>query len=153
MPYVDSLIPCESHKEDCPNPLARRLYIRDYDKNGKQRFVPYGVTCTKCGIILKQKYEHNLTDKQKEQDLLDKRYGSALDEIFGPKPPKDVIERNLDKCAKNEKIAKRKAKERKTKRKISEVINRQLERAYIARHNYRKAQGLPTTIDYEQVET
>jgi hypothetical protein len=37
---------------------------------------------------------------------------------------------------KNAKIAKRKAKDRKIEKKIKEIINRQLERAYIAKANY-----------------
>jgi hypothetical protein len=136
MPYVDSLIPWESHKEDCPNPLARRLYIRDYDKNGKQRFVPWGLTCTKCGIIVKQKYEHNLSPKEKKREDMQKRldqneeYSKAMETAFGPKLSKEEKEHNLDWYHKNVKIARRKAKESKIRKKVSEVVNRQLERAY-----------------------
>jgi hypothetical protein len=141
LPYIDSLIPWHIHKEDCPNPLARRLYIRDYDKNGKQRFVPWGLTCTKCNIIIQQKYEHNMTNKQKEREEMSNRLrGTDVDKLmdlgFGPKLSNEEIQNNLDHYAKNAKIAKRKAKDRKIEKKIKEIINRQLERAYIAKANY-----------------
>ena len=61
MPYLHSKIEPSKHKKNCVNPVAKRLYIRDYDDKGNQKFVSWGLTCTTCGIVIKQKYEHNLT--------------------------------------------------------------------------------------------
>ena len=64
MPYLDSKIEPNRHKKNCINPVAKRLYIRDYDDNGKQAFVSWGLTCTTCGVVIKQKYQPNLTPKE-----------------------------------------------------------------------------------------
>jgi hypothetical protein len=64
MPYLDSKI--DKHKNNCFNPVGKRLYIRDYDDNGKQRFAPWGLTCTTCGVVVKQKFQRNLTKKEIE---------------------------------------------------------------------------------------
>ena len=95
MPYVDNQIPWDKHKDDCTNPLAKRLYIRDYDDNGKQRFVSWGVTCTNCGVTLRQSYLHNLTKKQKERkEFLDKlsEYG---EDLIGKRPYDQQIHLDL----------------------------------------------------------
>jgi len=59
MPYLDSKI--DKHYKNCDNPVGKRLYIRDYDDKGKQKFVSWGLTCTTCGVVVKEKYERNLT--------------------------------------------------------------------------------------------
>ena len=64
MPYLDSKIEASKHKKNCINPVAKRLYIRDYDDRGKQRFISWGVTCTTCGVIVKENYEPNLTSER-----------------------------------------------------------------------------------------
>lgn len=61
MPYLDSKI--DKHKKNCGNPVGKRLYIRDYDDNGKQRFVPWGLTCTTCGVIKREKFESKPTSR------------------------------------------------------------------------------------------
>lgn len=67
MPYLDSKIETNKHKKTCVNPVGKRLYIRDYDDNGKQRFVPWGLTCTSCGVVIKEEnYQPNLTPKELE---------------------------------------------------------------------------------------
>lgn len=63
MPYLDSKI--DKHKNNCTNPVGKRLYIRDYDDEGKQRFAPWGLTCTTCGVVVKQQYQRNLPNGQK----------------------------------------------------------------------------------------
>jgi hypothetical protein len=63
MPYLDSKI--EKHHKGCINPVGKRLYIRDYDDNGKQKFVSWGLTCTTCGVVVKGKYERNLTKQER----------------------------------------------------------------------------------------
>jgi hypothetical protein len=116
LPYVDSQIPWESHSENCPNPVAKRLYIRDYDKKGNQRFVPWGVTCTNCGVILKQSYEHNLTKKQVSDEKFQKEFHERLekrqgfkDSLFaGPRLSKEEVERRHMRWAKERKIRRRK---------------------------------------------
>jgi hypothetical protein len=122
VPYVDSQIPWESHKDDCPNPVAKRLYIRDYDKNGKQRFVPWGITCKNCGIILKQQYEHNLPKgKLKWKKILErlhtdpkyKEYQDHTAEAFvsiGHRRSKEEVERLNMQWRKKRKIQQRKRK-------------------------------------------
>lgn len=121
MPYVDDLIPWESHKQDCSNPVAKRLYIRDYDKNGKQCFVPWGVTCKNCGVILKQEYHHNLTKKQLEWKKKDeewesspgyKEFHDALIKAIGPRPKlsKEELERRNMEWRKKRKLQQRKRK-------------------------------------------
>lgn len=65
MPYLDSKIETNKHKKACVNPVGKRLYIRDYDDKGKQRFVPWGLTCTNCGIVIKEEnYQRSLTPKE-----------------------------------------------------------------------------------------
>jgi hypothetical protein len=61
MPYLNSKLEPSKHKKNCVNPVAKRLYIRDYDYKGNQKFVSWGLTCTTCGIVIKQNYEHNFT--------------------------------------------------------------------------------------------
>ena len=75
MPYLDSKIDSNQHKKDCGNPVAKRLYIRDYDDEGKQRFVPWGLTCTSCGVVIpnEEKYQHNLSPKELEFVELEKK--------------------------------------------------------------------------------
>src|SRR5436189_4313682 len=71
LPHLDSKI--EKHKSSCRNPVGRRLYIRDYDDKGKQQFTPWGLTCTTCGVVVKQKYQQNLTLEQRnKKELYDK---------------------------------------------------------------------------------
>lgn len=59
MPYLQSKI--KKHNDGCKRPSARRLYIRDYDTKGKQRYIPYGITCLSCGVQVFEKLQHNLT--------------------------------------------------------------------------------------------
>lgn len=65
MPYLDHKIDINKHKKTCVNPVGKRLYIRDYDEEGKQRFVSWGLTCTSCGVVIKEKFQHNLSTTQK----------------------------------------------------------------------------------------
>lgn len=52
MPYLDSKI-AGKHKAGCKQPKAKRLYIRDYDVEGKKQiFIPYGITCPSCKVIV-----------------------------------------------------------------------------------------------------
>ena len=46
MPYLNDKLTSSQHKDDCKSPSVKRLYIRDYDNKGRQKFVPYGITCT-----------------------------------------------------------------------------------------------------------
>lgn len=64
MPYLDSKIEASKHKKNCINPVVKRLYIRDYEDRGKQRFISWGMTCTTCGVIVKENYEPNLTPER-----------------------------------------------------------------------------------------
>jgi hypothetical protein len=64
MPYLDSKIELSKHRKNCGNPVGKRLYIRDYDDKGKQKFVSWGLTCTTCGVVVKEKYERNLTPRE-----------------------------------------------------------------------------------------
>jgi hypothetical protein len=90
MPYLDSKIAIASHRHDCPDPTARRLYIRDYDKKGKQRFVAWGLTCQHCGETWRQPYRHNPTRIQKDKQIEMER----MDEGLQSKPEsQDEIER------------------------------------------------------------
>lgn len=68
MPYLDSKIDTDKHNKDCGNPVAKRLYIRDYDDKGKQRFVPWGLTCTTCGVVIpdEEKYQPSLTPTERK---------------------------------------------------------------------------------------
>lgn len=70
MPYLDSKI--DKHYKNCFNPVGKRLYIRDYDTEGKQKFVSWGLTCTTCGVVVKEEYERGLT-KQERQYFEDDR--------------------------------------------------------------------------------
>jgi hypothetical protein len=75
MTNLDSEIKGSKHKRNCINPVAKRLYIRDYDDKGKQRFVSWGMTCITCGVIVKDNYEPNLMPERmapKEAGLRDK---------------------------------------------------------------------------------
>jgi hypothetical protein len=76
VPYLDSKI--GKHRSFCTNPVGKRLYIRDYDEKGKQRFVSWGVTCTTCGVVVKEIYPQNLTSKQLE----DKEIHEQTKDIF-----------------------------------------------------------------------
>lgn len=66
MPYLDSMLEAK-HKANCTNPVGKRLYIRDYDNAGKQRFVSWGLTCTTCGVVIKEQYQRNLTPTELER--------------------------------------------------------------------------------------
>jgi hypothetical protein len=72
MPYLDNKI--QKHHKGCINPVGKRLYIRDYDDKGKQKFVSWGLTCTTCGVVVKEKYERNLTKQERryhDKELLE----------------------------------------------------------------------------------
>ena len=62
MPYLNKKITI--HNKGCKNPNVKRLYIRDYDNKGKQKYVPYAVTCTNCGALVKEIIVFNPTAKQ-----------------------------------------------------------------------------------------
>jgi hypothetical protein len=86
MPYLDSKI--DKHKNNCVNPVGKRLYIRDYDDEGNQRFVPWGITCTTCGVVVKEKFEPNLTPRQirsREMDrkLENSKYSKTFEKLTG----------------------------------------------------------------------
>lgn len=78
MPYLDHKIDLNKHKKTCVNPVGKRLYIRDYDEEGKQRFVSWGLTCTSCDVVIKEKFQHNLSITQKswEKRLKEGPFGS-----------------------------------------------------------------------------
>ncbi len=89
MPYLDNKI--EKHKPKCANPVGKRLYIRDYDDEGKQRFVPWGLTCTTCSVVVKEKFKTNLTPKQirsRERDgkLEGSKYSKTFEKLTGRTP-------------------------------------------------------------------
>lgn len=65
MPYLNNKI--ENHKDGCSDPSAKRLYVRDYDDKGRQRFVSYGITCPSCGVLVTEDYHHNLTFLQRKK--------------------------------------------------------------------------------------
>jgi hypothetical protein len=67
------------HNKDCANPVGKRLYIRDYNDEGKSCFVPWGLTCTTCGVVIKEKFQHNLPKSQKERK---ERYDIHDKELF-----------------------------------------------------------------------
>ena len=77
MPYLDNKV--EKHKPKCANPVGKRLYIRDYDEEGKQRFVPWGLTCTTCGVIVKEKFKPNLTPKEFEAREIERKRNMKLE--------------------------------------------------------------------------
>jgi hypothetical protein len=80
MPYLDNKI--DKHKPKCANPVGKRLYIRDYDNEGKQRFVPWGLTCTTCGVIVKEKFKPNLTPKEFEAKESERKRNTKLEETY-----------------------------------------------------------------------
>ena len=91
-PYLDSMI--QKHKKNCWNPVGKRLYIRDYDDNGKRRFVSWGLTCTTCGIVVKEKYERNLTKQERQrlewhQKPTGEKYEKLIQMLGGRKPLSD----------------------------------------------------------------
>ena len=68
MPYLDSKIETNQHKNDCSNPIGKRLYIRDYNDKGKSCFIPWGLTCTTCDVVIKdENFQQNLPPRQKER--------------------------------------------------------------------------------------
>ena len=71
MPYLTSKI--GKHNDNCPNPFnVKRLLIKDYVKpttygeKGKQKVVPYGLTCLSCNKIVR---EYKLGAKEEELDI------------------------------------------------------------------------------------
>ena len=68
MPYLDHQIELNKHKKNCVNPVGKRLYIRDYDEEGKQRFTPWGLTCTNCDVVIKEKIDHNFLSIAQKED-------------------------------------------------------------------------------------
>ena len=79
LPYLDHKIELNKHKKTCINPVGKRLYIRDYDEEGKQRFTPWGLTCTSCGVIIKEEIEHNfltVMQKRNKKYMTEGRFGS-----------------------------------------------------------------------------
>ena len=80
MPYLDSKI--EKHKTSCKNPVGKRLYIRDYTDDGKQRFVPWGLTCTTCGVVVKEKYHQKDIPQYKIRRKLERLHRRKM----GPDP-------------------------------------------------------------------
>ena len=137
MPRLDSHIPLESHKPDCPNPTAKRLYIRNYDQRGNQKVVPWGLVCENCGVIIKQAYKHNPTKKQ-----IDKRMSM-------PKLPFTILDEETNTATTtNQKLSKeefesrhlRRLKELKIRRsKEKESANAQNSRLFKATRNRIKA--------------
>jgi len=88
MPYLDSKIEASKHKRNCNNPVAKRLYIRDYDDEGKQRFVSWGMNCTTCGVIVKENYEPIPTPQQlrmikTDKKLEDSKYPKLMERASG----------------------------------------------------------------------
>ena len=70
MPYLNKKITV--HNKGCKNPNVKRLYIRDYDNKGKQKYIPYAVTCTNCDALVKEKSViFNLPPKKRAQLLID----------------------------------------------------------------------------------
>jgi hypothetical protein len=51
MLYLDSQL-ADKHKANCKKPKAKRLYVRDYGDKGKQNFIPYGIVCPSCKVII-----------------------------------------------------------------------------------------------------
>jgi len=80
MPYLNSKI--KKHNKGCRRPSAKRLYIRDYDDKGRQKFVSYGVTCPSCGVLVTEEYQRNPTAIKKEKYQFEKVYTKEQNEIF-----------------------------------------------------------------------
>jgi hypothetical protein len=77
MPYLNSKL-SEKHRASCKDPKAKRLYIRDYDiDKRKQIFIPYGITCPTCKVIILD----NANEKAKLIGL-----SEAKPEVVKPKP-------------------------------------------------------------------
>ena len=96
MPYLDSKIELNKHKKTCVNPVGKRLYIRDYVDKGKQRFVPWGLTCTSCGVVIKdENYQPSLTPKELEYLECEKKlegseYSKMVESIRGDRPERSI---------------------------------------------------------------
>lgn len=87
MPYLDSKI--DKHYKNCFNPVGKRLYIRDYDDSGKQKFVSWGLTCTTCGVVVKENYERNLTKEERHSLEVNRNLGPIMSKAFGGKEETD----------------------------------------------------------------
>ena len=60
----------DRHREGCTDPFnVKRLYIRDYDDNGKQCFISYGLTCLGCNMVIKEVFQQKPTLKQKQEKI------------------------------------------------------------------------------------
>lgn len=114
MPYLS--IPIDKHDKNCTDPFnIKRLCIRDYDDKGRQKFVPYALTCLSCNVIIKEKFEHKLTNREKQNLSVRKK----LDSILGPNlglPP--ASKENLERVKKREVMEKYKRRKEKLERKL-----------------------------------
>lgn len=73
MPYLS--LSLDKHDKNCPDPFnVKRLYIRDYDNKDIQTFVPYALTCLSCDKIVKVKFEHRLTKREKRLERWHSNY-------------------------------------------------------------------------------
>ena len=67
MPYLS--LPIENHDKNCTDPYnVKRLWIKDYDDKGRQKFVRYALTCLSCNVIIRDvNFEHTRNKKQGER--------------------------------------------------------------------------------------
>jgi hypothetical protein len=103
----------EKHNKNCTDPFnVKRLCIRDYDDKGRQKFVPYALTCLSCNIIVRDvNFEHKPTDRERNTLSNSKK----LDSILGlPPASKEQVER----ARKHKVIRKYKRRKDKLERKL-----------------------------------
>jgi len=115
VPRLDSQFPPEYHEPNCPNHRVYRLYIRGYNKRGKQVTIPWGLACENCKAVIRQPYKRNLTEKQRDKQIsMPKLPFRILNEettITNQKLSKEEIEIMRRKRIKEMKIRRRKQPE------------------------------------------
>lgn len=56
MPLLTDNFEVKDHNEHCFDAEVRRLYIRQGPR-GKQVFVPWGLTCLRCGAVVQEYFK------------------------------------------------------------------------------------------------
>ena len=61
------MIVINKDKKSCNNLVGKRLYIRDYKDKGEKCLVHWGLNCNTCDVVIKEKFQSNLTTKELEE--------------------------------------------------------------------------------------
>lgn len=93
MPYLNSKIRPEDHKQGCPKSKVMRLCAKGNNKKGNRTWITRGLECLNCGVVIMHPYQHIPTKKQRDKQIMSMpKLPKILNENENFQIPKNKVE-------------------------------------------------------------